>query len=359
MKKFLLLLSVLYSIQALATVRTVSNTPATIAQFNTIQAAIDAASSGDTVYVHGSPNNYAGFIVNDKKLTIIGPGWAPPKSLPLKANIISAIQLYGAGASGTEIQGLSIFAGVNIGSSGVNNIRIIRNKLFQSHFFLAPLNGGHLSGYLFEGNHFENAALISNYMITLENMLFQNNIFYESGCCIGSSVTGFINSVNVLFDHNLWYGPSATPRPAFENNCRFLTLANNIFVRRNPATALSGSSFYNNITYNTGDDAPWASNGNFDGGGNKAGIDPQMAAQASVDGGVNDPLLDFSIAAGPANNAGSDGKDIGLLYDANGSLNWTYSRASRLPYIFSFQTNTPTTVPGGSISITVEARTNN
>jgi hypothetical protein len=358
MKKFLILYFALYSLQTKATVRTVSNTPATIAQFNTIQAAIDASTSGDTIYVHGSPNNYAGFIVNEKRLTIIGPGWNPPKSLPLKANITSAVQFIGTGASGTEIQGLSLFAGANIATSGVNNIRFIRNRLFQSHFFLSPLNGGLLSGYLFEGNWFDNSTIVSGNQITLENMLFQNNIFYESGW-IGSSINGFTNCVNVLFDHNLWYGPSGASRNAFDNNCRFLTFANNIFVKKNLTVNLSSSSFYNNITYNTDNDAPWLANGNFNGGGNKAGTDPQMAAQASVDSGVNDPLLDFSIASGPANNAGSDGKDIGLLYDTNGSLNWTNSRASRLPYIFSFQTNTPTTVPGGSISITVEARTNN
>lgn len=35
-----------------ATVRTVSNTPATLGQFSTIQAAIDASADSDTVYVY-------------------------------------------------------------------------------------------------------------------------------------------------------------------------------------------------------------------------------------------------------------------------------------------------------------------
>lgn len=47
------------TITASATVRTVSNNPITIAQFSTVQAAINASNSGDTIYVHGSPNNYA------------------------------------------------------------------------------------------------------------------------------------------------------------------------------------------------------------------------------------------------------------------------------------------------------------
>ena len=127
----------------------------------------------------------------------------------------------------------------------------------------------------------------------------------------------------------------------------------------NAADQLSGAGFVNNLTYLTGNDAPWTANGNVDNGGNLAGQDPQMAAQNEVNGGVNDPLLNFSIAAGPANNSATDGKDRGLLFDSNSNLNWTVSRVSRLPYIYNLQIATPTVTPGGSVSITVEARASN
>jgi hypothetical protein len=78
-----------------------------------------------------------------------------------------------------------------------------------------------------------------------------------------------------------------------------------------------------------------------------------------VNNGTNDPLLDFTIAAGPANNSGTDGKDMGLLYDATGSLNWATSRSSRLPYIFSMNITNPTISQGGSMEVKVEARKNN
>ncbi|MBK8494344.1 MAG: hypothetical protein IPL50_04480 [Chitinophagaceae bacterium] len=103
-------------------------------------------------------------------------------------------------------------------------------------------------------------------------------------------------------------------------------------MRRNATNAIS-STFSNNITFNTSNNTPWAANGNIDGGGNVAGQDPQMVAQASVNSGSDNALLDFTIAAGPANNSGTDGKDMGLLYDAAGSLNWANSRNSRLPRI--------------------------
>ena len=84
-----------------------------------------------------------------------------------------------------------------------------------------------------------------------------------------------------------------------------------------------------------------------------------MAAGATANNGTSNPLLDFTIAAGPANNAGTDGKDLGLLYDATGSLNWTNSRNSRLPRIFSMTIANSTITPGGTLNINVEGRKSN
>ena len=160
-------------------------------------------------------------------------------------------------------------------------------------------------------------------------------------------------------DHNLWFGTGSGVRNAFTNTCRFLTITNNIFVRRNAATNNSNSVFNNNITFNAVNNTPWLSNGNVNSGGNIDNQDPQMVAQASVNAGTNNSLADYTIAAGPANNTASDGKDIGLLYDASGSLNFTNSRNSRLPRIFSMNVTTPTVAPGGNVTINVEARVSN
>ena len=84
-----------------------------------------------------------------------------------------------------------------------------------------------------------------------------------------------------------------------------------------------------------------------------------MVDQALVNAGTSNPLLNYTIAAGPANNAGSDGKDMGLMYDANSSLNWTISRTTRLPFIYSMNVTNPTIPAGGTLNVTVEARKNN
>ncbi|MBL7741593.1 MAG: hypothetical protein JNK14_20410 [Chitinophagaceae bacterium] len=364
MKKCLLLIVILVFVvyTGHAIIRTVSNVPSTLAQFNTIQAAVDASVSGDTIYVHGSPNQYAAFTIADKQLVVIGPGWSPNKNLPF-ITLVNGCTINGAASSNTEIQGLVLNGSVVLNTNHPDNMRFIRNHFTQSQSIFIQQSSTTYSGYLFEGNLFDNAQLLATSSSTYQNFLFQNNYFYESACCIDGNIHGFVNSVNVLFNHNLWFGPTSGIRNSFNSNCRFLTLTNNIFVRRNAASNNSSSTFNNNITFypagSTPPADPWTLNGNVNSGGNVSNQDPQMTAQTSVNSGTNNPVLDFTIAAGPANSSGSDGKDMGLLFDVIGSLNWTTSRNSRLPYVFSMNIINPTIPQGGTLNVQVEARKNN
>ena len=362
MKSLLTILFISLCTISLATVRTVSNTPSTIAQFNTIQLAVNASSAGDTVYVHGSPNIYAGFTITNKQLVIIGPGWSPDKNLPFTA-LVSGCSIIGATSSNTEIQGLTFISTLNLASFHPDNIRFIRNNFGGVD---VNINEGSTTyaGYLFEGNLFDNGSANASAGSTYQNFLFQNNYFYENGMVRDGNFNGFFNSINVLFNHNLWYVPSSSTRNvAIGGNNRFLTFANNIFVRRNASSNISSSVYNNNITFypvgSSNPGAPWGLNGNVDGGGNIDNQDPQMVAQSAVNAGTNGSNQDFTIAAGPANNTGSDGKDIGLLYDVTGSLNFANSRNSRLPRIFSMNITTPTVAAGGNVTISVEARISN
>lgn len=358
---------------ASATVRTVSSNPSTLGQFNTIQAAIDASTSGDTVYVYGSPNTYANFQIMDKQITVIGPGWSPDKNLPLLAMVDGAsIRNSPAGgtADGSELHGLYFTNTVNVsrnavsGDFGSNNIRLVRCLFAGVVQWDLPS-----SGFLVEGCVFYNSINFTS-SHTYQNFLFQNNFFFLSVCCVSSQINAITNSVNVRFDHNLFTSSNnsaGNSALSFSNNCRFLTFTNNIFNQANVGTGVTFSTFNNNITNNitlnssnaTANGTPWAVNSNVDGGGNVANQSPQLAAQASINGGSGEPLLDLTIATGPANNSGSDGKDMGLLFDVSGSLNWTNSRNGRVPRIFSMNITTPSVAPGGTISVTVDARKSN
>jgi hypothetical protein len=362
----------LISVGSFATVRTVSSNPSTLGQFSSIQPAIDASADGDTVYVYGSPNTYAAFTILDKKIAVIGPGWAPDKNLAHLATVSGAtIRNSPAGGSpdGSELHGLVFTTTVSVsrnqvsGDVGVNNLRIIRCQ------FNNPLDWDlGSSGFLIEGcifYYYLNFAAAQTY----QNFLLQNNIFFMSGCC-SYMINGLTNTVNVRFDHNLFYSANNSgggTYSIFASNCRFLTLTNNIFNQANAGISLSSSTFNNNITNNitlnstnaTSNATPWAVNSNVDGGGNVANQNPAMVDQTIINGNNGSPLLNFTIASGPANNSGSDAKDMGLLFDATGSLNWGNSRNSRIPRIFSMNITTPTVTPGGNISVTVDARKSN
>ena len=349
-----------------ATVRTVSNSPSTLAQYNTIQAAIDASTSGDTVYIHGSPNVYAGFTIADKRLVILGPGWRPDKVFPHQAQINGTVAIGGTTgdpltnpSNNTEIQGLTFLTTIQTyishGNDHPNGLKFIRNEFSSLTLYLHET--GLYKDYVFEGNTFYNSQVYFNGSGNYQSFLFQNNIFYHTG---GQNIYDLTNGNNsVIFDHNLWYGPSNTPVVCFAGTCRFLIITNNIFIRRKAATNNSFSVFNNNITWNAGTNNPWEVNSNSDGGGNVVNIDPAMVDQAAVNAGTYNPLLNFTIAAGQANNSGSDGKDMGLLFDASGSLNWTNSRNSRLPRIYSMNIANPTIPVNGSLNVTVEGRKSN
>ena len=341
-----------------ATVRTVSNSPATLAQFNTIQAAIAASAvSGDTVLVHGSPNQYGGFTISNKQITIIGPGWSPDKNLGFTASVQQSA-IVGTASSNTEIQGLVFVSSLDINTAPhPDNIKIIRNHFAGVRIHLHQSSTTY-TGFLFEGNYFDNAQIYAEPAnTTYTNFLFQNNWFTETGCCWSGNIHGFTNSTGVLFNHNLWSSAGSGTRDVAAGNARFLNFTNNIFIRRNAANSVSNTTFTNNLTFNAGNNTPWAANGNVNSGGNIENTDPQMTT--SVLAGVVSAISDFIIVTGPANNAGSDGKDLGLLYDATGSLNWVNCRNSRLPRIFSMNIINPTVNSGGTLSVEVNARKSN
>jgi hypothetical protein len=341
---------------------------------------------GDTCRYHldwrgimGSPYNYVGANITDKSLTLIGPGFAPDKDLGLRATI-EHLNISGQGTSNSIFHGLrivhNVFIGGTIYPSGISFIRNIFDGSFSSPGLPTvsfTSSGGTFKDFLFEGNVFNGYGILSQSNNNFfENFLFRNNYFFMNGQWYNSGLLQRLyNCTNVTFDHNLWMGPSNSIDYApngfviFGNpngdgtTSRLLSFTNNIFIRLNAGLGASQNYFSNNITFDASDNTPWLTNGNVDGGGNIANTNPEMAAQASVNAGTFNPLADYTIASGPANNAGSDGKDIGLLYDAIGPYNWANARNSRLPRISKMKVLNSTVAEGGIITVTIEAKTSN
>jgi hypothetical protein len=357
MKQFFLFLSFCLCVNTFATIRTVSNVPGAAVQYTTIQPAVNASANGDTIYIQGSAVQYAGFTITDKRLVVIGPGMSPLQNfMPYPATVLD-LNINGSGSSKTEIQGLVFNGTISITSfSHPDSVRFFRNKLLT----VTMGNGtATYDGFVFEGNWFNNGGFSMASACFFKNFVIKNNVFYNNNA--NASAAGFFNSISVIFDHNLFYGPSNGTTNVFSSSCRGLLLTNNIFVRRNAATFNTNSVFNNNITFNAGVNDPWNPAYGNSGSENVANQDPQMVDSIAVNNGVNNPLLNFSIpsANSPANNAGTDDKDMGLLYDPIGSLNWTNSRMSRLPFVYSMTITNPNIPAGGTLQVQVEARKNN
>jgi len=357
------LVAVLVFHKANATIRTVCNYPVNVAQFNTIQSAIDASSSGDTLLVQGSNVQYTGItIILDKKICIIGPGFNPLRQTPALKAMVQIIQIKGTASSGTEIQGL-YFTGdyYDLGiqtewNVSINNLKILRNY-FVGKLLLGSGNGNGIgitcTGYTIEGNYFASSELAFEYSNHIENTVIQNNVFYNT------LINRFSLCNNVLVNHNLFYRNNLD-RAFFD--AIGLTIQNNIFSKSEPGgtNVTSNCTFRSNITFNTGVTPAWTINGNSNQGGNVLGQDPKMVDQSAVNTGTNNPLLNFTIQSGsPAKNTGSDAKDMGLLYDASGSLNWNNSRMSRIPYVFNVNIANNTIEPNGTLNVSIEARKQN
>lgn len=357
-KKFFLPLMCFATVNGYATIRTVSNSPSTIAQFSTIQAAINASSSGDTVHVNGSPFNYENFTINNKRLTIIGPGFAPDKEIGNLATVGEGI-ITGTGSANTVIMGMR-FINFRINAPFPSDLQFIRNYFDGGGFAPNPRlflfsGGGVCKNYLFESNAFNSFQLFSE-SPGLENFLFRNNYFHFNNGFHGPGIfRRFTNCTNVVVDHNLFMGPATGSINIFSENSRFFALSNNVFVHMDAAEGNTGSYFNNNITFEAGDNTPWLRITNTDGGGNIANTNPQMVAQAAANAGIFNVLADYRILDGPANNTASDGKDMGLLYDETGPYNWAKARNNKLPRVTRMLLPNAVIEQGGSLEVNLKA----
>lgn len=360
---FLVLMGLMVS-PLYATVRTVSNHPSTLAQFSTIQAAINASTTGDTVLIHGSPFAYNGFAINNKKICFLGPGRGPDAIPGFLAQIVASpnITISGALASGSEFQGLYINNTINITAPIPSDLFFSRNLMSSPTNFAAS---GTYSGYIFRNNFFfSNGILAGNAGSQFQNFIIENNLIRNNATFFMNT---FQNCLNVFLVHNLFFNPAQESNRLFFN-CSGFTLVNNIFNERNicppPADAgLTASLFINNITWNSpdslgGNDTPWTCGGNTDGGGNIEDMNPMMVDQVLVDNGSAGATSNFTIPSGPANNSGSDGKDLGLLFDPVGGNNWNHGRNSRMPSMVTLNIANPVIGAGGTLSVSVEARKN-
>lgn len=322
------------------TVHTVDNRDQSGAQFTDLQAAVDAASLGDIIQVHPSPNNY-GSITIDKTLTLMGLGHNPINTNGEVATISNITFINNS--AGSEIKGLS-FSSINCGSSTTSpnqdNIHIINNRVNSTITGAATDNIS--DGWIIEGNYFSSTSTNVNSQSGTDNWQVKNNF-----------LRGSIYNLNntSIITNNIFL--STANSGTFFISCPSPMVNNNIFLATGTLTeiGLSNSTitFVSNITYSY----YGATIDPLSGSNNLDNTNPlfENVPFGSVTEFYNN---DFDLSSGsPGINAGSDGTDIGLfgnnfVFDPNGRPNLT-------PYAESITITNSVVAPGQTLNVNFTA----
>jgi len=335
MKKITTLLCciALVACNAFATVITVSNNANSPGQYTTLQAAIDAATNGDTLYVHGSPTSYGSVNLN-RSLTLIGTGYNPQKDLPLVSSIgtlyldsVPGIK----GCSNSSIIGFNLQY-LNGSPSGYpfTNILVKLNRIAQVNISPTTANGLIISQNLID------------YLYNLQNitnLIVKNNIVYYV-------VSYFSNNNAVLVTNNFFFYTTVNTNTVMQD---FSTISNNIFLNLHPNCSFS--TFNNNLIFNSGNDVlPY---GNNTGSGNFNGSIPLFINVPDLTG-INYSYDYHLTAASPGHNGGTDGTDIGPFGGIDPLVDMTGTPP--IPQIKTFNINNTVVLPTTPLDVYVKAK---
>jgi hypothetical protein len=328
--KTLLLSFVLFvcSISLFAATRTVSNRPGDLAEFTSIQAAVDASADGDILLITGSATSYNDVTIN-KRLTLIGPGANPNFNGGVSANI-TTLTFGNSQASNSVLLGLDI-GNVNIAVADCDNVQVKRTKVNYLYHFGSDQNRIP-QNWLIEECYF-NGSGIYNYVndITTANWNIINSYIYGS-----ITMNGSIFSNNVFFSFG---GNVFTGRSHVITNSIFMTVS---------LGGLTESSIANSI-FNTNPNINLASNSSS---GNFFETDP-LFVQFSWFDLYNS---DLSLQSGSVGiNAGTDGTDIGLF----GGKGFLVSGLPGIPQVESLVILNPNVPQNGTLNIKVDGKANN
>jgi hypothetical protein len=347
MKKNLLFVLMLCASTTLATVRTVNNYGG--AQFTDIASAINAAVSGDTIYIHGTPTYYCQPNVAKDNLTFIGPGFNPSKQSPLKAYVACGAWTLGFNnvVIGMDIEMLGQ-NGTNAGSSvqGYRDLTLKRCRIYNTGQICTPYGNYSSSGNLF----FEN-CIFNGYDAIRENCYlnsFASNIVFRNCLFYGAGLFGNMNQglTGIVVENCVFYGSGGGIVNGSNGNAQ-ISFSNNIFVNRNIGSTSGSILYYNN--YST------TENLNINGGvGNIQGANPMFV---NAPGGTFAYTHDYHLAAGsPCIGAGTAGSDMGM-YSGHAPFIWEGNPpVPQIDYFNIIGTQAP---QNGSINVTFQSTIKN
>ncbi len=284
--------------------------------YSTLQAAHDAASSGDTIYVRGAAD-YPILTVS-KQLHFVGPGYFLAENLDTRADNTHA-QINGLtcnpGSSGSSFTGLYFKGQATIEDSNItlkrcrffadstDNIQILKNSpntIITQNYILSDWsdNSAHGISINTPGN---SSFEISNNYIQMDDRQFD----------------AIVTSVATVIKNNVFFGK--------------LTVSNST-IKNNIARDIGGLSGDNNgIINNIANSTQFGTTN-----GNQSNV---SMSSVFVGSGTTDGQWQLK-ASSPAINAGDDFLDIGMF---GGSNPYVLSGIAPLPTIYSFRSSSTAT----------------
>lgn len=310
MKKTLIILFLqIIAFKANATILLVNNTNNGPGQYAQIDAAISAATPGDTIYVSGNATAYANCTIS-KSIVLIGPGSYADKQNNTPA-IIGAININN-NLSNIVIEGFSFTSGVKlISKTNISNVQISYNY-FSSYDAVNCYGLSNASNILISNNIFDVSSGVVMYFSNTSNI---NNVMIENNIIKGSIST--LNVTNAIIKNNIFYNHTGiSGSGAFYNyngpNVTNAQIINNIFYNSHPTLFTLGCVYQNNITYSSSSVYPEIDTLN----GNINNVDP-LFINVPITGGFSTNNNYHLQSGSPAIGAGLAGADIGFYDGSN------------------------------------------
>lgn len=335
--------------------------------YGSVQAAINASSTGDIIYIQPSATNYGDFTVS-KQVTVMGTGFNTGQgansrvgTVTVSASNVTLKGFYVAAMVITSSLSLNNLVFENLYSSGStitgNPIAAMSNVTFRNCYLTGVSFGGSVSTFNFINNVFAKALIISS--ASASNVLIANNLFFaeqyspsvNDGYCISVSVGS--SATNTMVVNNLFSGTHNVYNPIGFFHLVGSAVNNNIFygvwtgihpfglAGNSSFGQFQGNSFNNNLAMEVnGEHAmpPYGTYGVNTGANNISNQDPMFvsASMSSVWTEGRDYTLD---PGSPCINAGSDGTNIGPTggpYPINQTIKFL---PSHLPLITNMSTS--------------------
>lgn len=353
MIKYIILFLVVISCSvSQATVRTVNNYITNSAQFSTVQPAITASATNDTIYIHGSPVSYGDFTIT-KRLVIIGAGYNLSNTINNYNTVVGTITIdtvsVNQALSGFILQGLQMIGYLSFaGTDRANNVLIDRCK-----FYNITVHG---SNWIIKNSVslYNSSPTTIGITSTSSNVLISNNIFGMLSISNGNGLTNYASGVKV----------SNNELGGLEGQYTYYILYVNNIVKSFGSIGIN-NTFSRNITFTDGGPLINFPPPNNTGSGNFNNINPLYINYSCPwpNSHYNGDLLsyDFNYQTGSvAINGGTDSTNIGISGGPYPTLTTKiFDGRTKIPLVVDVNIENAYVKPGQPIQIHFKARKNN